>query len=55
MRRNELAILGMTAAAAAGILHYAAAPALAAFIVATVALAGLACVVAHATEAAWYE
>ena len=53
MRRNELAILGMTAAAtaAAGILHYADAPALAAFIVATVALAGLAWVVAHATEA----
>jgi Ca2+:H+ antiporter len=53
VRRNEIVILGLTAAAtiAAGILHYADAPALAAFIVATVALAGLAWVVAHATEA----
>jgi Ca2+:H+ antiporter len=53
VRPNELVILGLTAAAtvAAGILHYADAPALAAFIAATVALAGLAWVVAHATEA----
>jgi Ca2+:H+ antiporter len=53
VRRNELAILGLSGAAtvAAGILHYADAPALSAFIVATVALAGLAWVVAQATEA----
>jgi Ca2+:H+ antiporter len=53
VRRNELVILGLTVTAtvAAGILHYADAPPLAAFILATVALAGLAWVVALATEA----
>jgi Ca2+:H+ antiporter len=53
VRRNEIVILGLTAVATvtAGILHYAGAPALAAFIAATVALAGLAWVVAFATEA----
>jgi Ca2+:H+ antiporter len=53
VRPSELVTLGLTggATAAAGVLHYADAPPLAAFIVATVALAGLAWVVAHATEA----
>jgi Ca2+:H+ antiporter len=53
VRRTELVPLGLTACAAvaAGVLHYADAPPLAAFIVAAIALAGLAWVVAHATEA----
>jgi Ca2+:H+ antiporter len=53
VRRNELAALGLTGVAtvAAGVLHYSDAPALTAFIVATVALAGLAWVVANATVA----
>jgi Ca2+:H+ antiporter len=53
MTRSEQLILALTAAITltAGILHYADAPALATFAVATAALAGLAWVVAHATEA----
>jgi Ca2+:H+ antiporter len=53
MRPSERIILGVTAAvtALAGVLHFADAPALATFGVATLALAGLAWVVATATEA----
>jgi Ca2+:H+ antiporter len=49
---RELALLGLVgvATASAGILHYAGAPGVAAFLVATVALAGLAWVVSFATE-----
>jgi Ca2+:H+ antiporter len=53
MRAGEKVVIGITGAlvAAAGILHYADAPALTAFAFATFALAGLAWVVAEATEA----
>ena len=53
MRRTESILLGLTglATATAGVLHYAGAPSVVAFAAATVALAGLAWVVASATEA----
>jgi Ca2+:H+ antiporter len=53
MRTGEKVVIGVTGAlvAAAGILHYTDAPALTAFGFATLALAGLAWVVAEATEA----
>jgi Ca2+:H+ antiporter len=51
--RNQLLILGAIAAAtvAGGVMHYAGAPAVATFIVTGLALAGVAWVVAFATEA----
>src|SRR5205823_336739 len=50
--RREQALLALVASATAiaGILHYAGAPGVASFLVATVALAGLAWVVSFATE-----
>src|SRR5437764_5282651 len=52
LRRGETAALGViaVATAAAAVLHYAGAPGVAAFAVATVALAGLAWIVSFATE-----
>ena len=53
MSRRQILVLGLVAllSAAAGVMHYADAPAVAAFIVAGLALAGLAWIVAVATEA----
>ena len=53
MKPSERIILGLTGlvTVVAGVLHFAEAPELVTFIVATAALAGLAWVVAHATEA----
>jgi Ca2+:H+ antiporter len=52
MQRLTWTLLGLTTAAtaAAGIAHYAGAPALLTFVIATIALAGLAWVVSFATE-----
>src|SRR5205809_4800972 len=52
MQRRTWALIGLTAAAtaAAGAAHYAGAPALLTFVMATVALAGLAWIVSFSTE-----
>src|SRR5437763_4689909 len=52
MQGRTWALIGLTAAAtaAAGVAHYAGAPALLTFVIATVALAGLAWIVSYATE-----
>jgi Ca2+:H+ antiporter len=52
MERRTWILLGLTAAAtvAAGVAHYAGAPALLTFVIATIALAGLAWIVSFSTE-----
>src|SRR2546421_1919304 len=52
MQRRTWALIGLTAAAtaAAGVAHYADAPALLAFVLAAIALAGLAWIVSFSTE-----
>ena len=52
MQRRTWALIGLTAAAtaAAGVAHYAGAPALLTFVMATLALAGLAWIVSFSTE-----
>src|SRR5438876_11124095 len=52
MQRRTWALIGLTAAAtaAAGVAHYTGAPALLTFVIATLALAGLAWIVSFATE-----